>query len=465
MPLIKNQSVVLDIIDFSFEGLGVAKLDGTAIFVYNAIVGEKVRAKILTVKKHYAFAKTEEVLTASSDRVTPPCEYFPRCGGCTLQHLSYERELDFKKDLIRQAFNKENISIDGLSFNIVASNSEYHCRNKCSLPIRKGKNNDIQIGFFRKKSHEIIDINECVLQSHSIKELIFELKEWMNANKILPYYEETHSGNLRHITLRILGGKAVVCLVGTKPLLKTNITNFTNVLYKIFNGNFSLYYNYNPDKTNVIYGKEFNFLSGTDEPIETDGLLLRVHPAGFFQVNDYIRKKLFNRVEELVKKTGAKVIIEAYAGQGVLASKLHKTADKLYAIEICKESIDAGLEMKELNAINNLHYIQGDCGTELDNLFNSIQKNSSKEVEKIHFQNNISNSLLILDPPRSGVCQKVLSTVKTHLPPYIIYISCNPATLARNIATLLPYYKITHLEAFDMFPKTTNVETLVMLEH
>ncbi|MCL2847827.1 MAG: 23S rRNA (uracil(1939)-C(5))-methyltransferase RlmD [Firmicutes bacterium] len=476
MQLTKNKTITLDIIDLSFKGLGVAKHNGSTVFVHNAITGDKVKAKILAIKKQYAFAKVEEILIASKYRVNPSCKYFLKCGGCSLQHLSYEKELDFKKNLILQAFQKENITLPDIPFEIISSETEYQYRNKCSLPIRQGKSNKIEVGFFRKKSHDIIDIDECILQSVSIKELILELKNWMIANKILPYCEQTHTGNLRHITLRILNDNITVCLVGKENINKNVFILFSHILNKIFNGNFSLFYNYNPNKTNVIYSKDFVFLAGKDEPIEIDGLKLKVHPAGFFQVNDFVREQLFNKVEELAKQTNSSTIIEAYAGQGVLASKLSKAkvADKFYAIEICNESITAGLEMVKLNNINNLQFIEGDCGVELGKLLKNLigtPRCASPTIKQLDFVGdahlgvpNNQNPLLILDPPRSGVCDNVITAIKTNPPPYIIYISCNQNSLARDISTLMPHYKITHITAFDMFSQTVNIEALIMLE-
>ena len=451
----KNDSVKADIVELSFEGLGVAKIDGRTVFVYDALPNEKVKANVMAVKKRHAFAKVSEVLSASPDRVKPPCAYFPKCGGCVLQHMTYAKELAFKKEWFARAFAEEGITLAEIPlqtpFTVQPSDTEYGYRNKCSLPIRSGKGGSVQVGFFRKKSHEVIDISECLLQLPSIAELLTVLKDWINGElggkKIEPYHEETHSGNLRHIALRVIGGKAVVCVVGTAAAHTIDFSAFSQALANLFNGNFALYYNRNPDKTNVIFGKEFTLIAGEDTPIAVDGLLLRVHPAGFFQVNDNVRQKLFAAVQAAVQKTKPHTVIEAYAGQGVLAAKLSNLAQKLYGIEICPESIESGIEMTRLNGINNLHFVAGDCGVELGKL-----------LKRLH------EPFLILDPPRGGLCEKALGAVLKNRPKDILYISCNPVSLARDIAVWLPHYRLAHLEAFDMFPKTLNVETLAVLE-
>jgi len=431
--LVKNQIISLDIIDYSHEGLGVAKIDGLVIFVHGALKGEKITAKILSVKKGYGFAKVEEVLVLSKERVTPLCKFFPKCGGCGLQHMSYKEELDFKKGLIKGASE------------IVPSLAEYHYRNKCALPVRKGKSGEILIGFFRKKSHEVVDINECVLQNNPIRELVAGLKSWMQENNILPYSEESHTGDIRQITLRVLENQTIVTLVGTKKNL--HVLSFAKVLQNIYGENFALYYNYHPDKSNVIYGKDFVFVAGNDKAVVIDGLAMSVHPAGFFQVNDSVREKMFAYVKSLVAETKAKTVIEAYAGQGVLACKLSKSVDKAIAIEICAESITAGKEMAKQNGITNIEYILGDCGQKLGKVLERVEQ-----------------PVLIVDPPRSGLCTKTLKAIKDSLPPFVLYISCNPNTLTRDLNELLPYYNLTHKKGFDMFPRTANVETVVMLQ-
>jgi len=483
--LVKNQIISLEIIDYSHEGLGVAKIDGLVVFVHGALRGEKITSKILSVKKGYGFAKVEEVLVLSKERVTPLCKFFPKCGGCGLQHMSYKEELDFKKGLITKAlscefslntnqfvgagidrpneFEQNHLCAFGrsmpaptrcfsskvISFNhsleIVPSLAEYHYRNKCALPVRKGKSGEILIGFFRKKSHEVVDINECILQNNSIRELVAGLKSWMQENNILPYCEESHTGDIRQITLRVLENQTIVTLVGTKKNLQA--LSFAKVLQNIYGENFALYYNYHPDKSNVIYGRDFVFVAGNDKAVVIDGLEMRVHPAGFFQVNDSVREKMFAYVESLVAETKAKTVIEAYAGQGILACKLSKSVDKAIAIEICAESITAGKEMAKQNGITNIEYILGDCGQKLGKVLDMVEQ-----------------FVLIVDPPRSGLCVKTLKAIKDSLPPFVLYISCNPNTLTRDLNELLPYYNLTHKKGFDMFPRTANVETVVMLQ-
>jgi len=475
MSLTKNSIVTVDIIDLTFEGLGVAKHDGMAVFVHGALQGEKIKAKILSVKKRHAFARVEEILVASVTRAKPACRYFPKCGGCSLQHMHYTAELEVKKTWIARTLEKKGVVWDTpylkSPFKIVASNLEYRCRNKCSLPIREAKDGSVAVGFFRKKSHEVIDIDDCLLQMGNMRDLVFTLKAWLNGEvdgekrtdkddktsrhkevnvgrKILAYNEEKHTGNVRHITLRMLDNRAVICLVGTQTPHAIDFKPFIERLGALYPSGFMLYYNQNPVKTNVIYGDSYTLIAGDDTPFNVDGLQLNVHPAGFFQVNDYVRQKMFEVVKEWVEEIGAHTVIEAYAGQAVLAAKLSGLAKKVYAIEICPQSIHAGNEMKQLNSIDNIEFIQGDCGIELAKLLKRLA----------------DEPLVILDPPRSGLCEKARSAVATARPTNIMYISCNPDSLARDIASFGTGYATVHMRAFDMFPKTLNVETLVWLQ-
>jgi len=454
MSLNKNTIITVDIVDFTFEGLGVAKFGELAVFVHGAVIGDKAKIKILAVKKRYAYAKVEELLSASSIREKPKCQHFGKCGGCSLQHINYNAELNFKKKLISDAFNKANINTTNPNSEIIIHNSkEYNYRNKCSLPIRRGKEGEILIGFFRKKSHDIINIVECPLQSTPVAPLVAALKSWILSSGTTPYCEQTHTGNLRHITMRSIGGKTVICLVLNETRGRSkyfNLATFASALEKLYGDNFTLWVNYNTNKTNVIYGSKFSLAASNDTPVLLDGLQLKVHPAGFFQVNDNVREMLFNYVETLTKDIGANTIIEAYAGQGVLAAKLHKYASVVFAIEICKESIESGREMAQLNGIKNLNFVLGDCAIELGKVLSKILKKEN-------------NTMLILDPPRSGLCNKTIAAVATTPPPHIIYISCNPLSLARDIAALSPQYRIADITAFDMFAKTLNVETVVHL--
>ena len=445
----------LKIEKLNHDGVGVATHNGKTVLIGGVAKHEIVNVKVLSVKKNVAFAKRVSYFArAHSNRANPKCDVFGKCGGCTLQHLSYVTELEFKRDMIIETLELEQIKLKA-PLNITASKPDYYYRNKLSLPIRQGAGHKYLIGFFRKRSHEVIDITDCHLQSFSPSSIIATLKRLMHKFSLAPYDEKNHVGDLRHFTMRKIGGKAIVCLVGLNSTLHIEFAKeFTFELKNLFGANVDFYYNYNPDVTNSIFNNapaSFTLLAGDKAPVVVDGLKMHVHPAGFFQVNDYIRAKLFELVHDLVVKSNASTVIEAYAGQGVMAAKLAPLVKKAYAIEIALESVVSGRELAKLNNIKNLEYILGDCALELNKLLTDFNKGILKETT------------LILDPPRSGVYSEVVNAILQNTPNTIIYVSCSPTTLARDLKKFLPLYEITHAHALDMFSKTCNVETVVCL--
>jgi len=443
----KNQIIESEVVDFCMDGGGIIKVGTVPIFVPQAIVGEKVKVKILAVKKSLCYGKLEKILTPSPNRIKPKCVYFSKCGGCDLQHINYETQLKFKENLIKNTFKK----IAGLevSVNVVGGNP-YHYRNKLSLPVRQGKDGKTEIGFFRKNSHDVIDVSECLIQKHSIKELIASCKKYMSDNDIKAYCEKTHSGDIRHISLRQLGSQTIVTLVGLNKNLN-RFKDFAQSLKTLYGDGFALYYNCNPVKTNVIYGEEFVLLGGNLNEIDYMGLKIKVHPASFFQVNDEITQKLYSHIIEHIKSLNISSAVEAYSGQGILASKLSEFLDKVYAIEINESSIADGENNKIRNKITNLEFIQGDCADKL------------KRYEKGDCP--LFRTAMILDPPRSGLDDRVIDTILNSNIQDVVYVSCSPQTLARDIKKLSNQYNIKNITVFDMFANTKNCETVVFLSH
>ncbi len=446
MNLKKNDIIEVDITDFGICGEGVAKAGPLPVFVRGAIKGERVRAKIVSVKPKFAFAVIDGIIKKSPDRVLPPCPVFSKCGGCDTQHLSYESELKYKLTSAQNTLKK----ISELDINISAvtpSSKEYNYRNKLSLPVRRGTDGEIRIGFFRKRSHAVVDTDDCILQTESVKELIAGFKDYTQKNGLTAYCEETGGGDVKHITVRFLGGVNVVTIVGT--LKNAGIfKDFLSVLNGIYGpGRTALYYNENNLGNNVIYSKNFSFLGGVNEPIAVDGLKVRIHPAAFFQVNDNVRNALYSHTERIAINTNATTAIEAYAGAGMLAMSLSKKFKEVYALEISPAAVESGEEIKKLNGIENVRFICGDCEEKLPEILSKAGK----------------DCVLILDPPRAGIDGKVIESVLTALPKNIIYISCNPATLGRDLGLLKTAYQIKDVTLFDMFPKTANVETVARL--
>lgn len=472
-PFMRNDIIELNVTDIGINGEGIAHVDGYTVFVKGALKGERVKAKVILAKPTYAIAILEKIVKTSDVRVKPECEYFGKCGGCTMQHLKYGSQIECKNNFVMSAFKK--IAKLGVQIDeTIVSDKTYRYRNKLSLPIRanalsntkkrkqaeleKGSRYvakeqvphcNVKVGFFRAGTHDVIDIDDCRLQMTSYGELIRELKNYMTDRNIAGYDELTGEGDLRHITIRFLEGKQTVCLVGLDKDGR-KYTSFGRILEKLYGENYALFYNHNAENTNAIYGKNFMFLCGKNEPVSVDNLILDIHPAGFFQVNDFIRGELYEAVSALVAAQNASCVIEAYAGAGTLACKLAKSAKKVYAIEVNKDSVIAFNNIAKLNNITNVEMIKGDCKDELVNLLKSGKVDAD-------------NTVLILDPPRAGISQAEAAAIENSGIKHIIYVSCSYSSLARDVKNIGDKYEVALLKTFDMFPQTSGIETLAML--
>lgn len=445
----KNDKLILDIIDLSVEGQGVARYEGLAIFVKNALLGERVSATILSVKKTYCYAKTDTILLPSNDRVTPACPHFFKCGGCTLMHMSYAAQKKFKENKLNNTLKKiGKVDVDKIdSVHVIESSRELCYRNKLSMPVREvdGK---ISAGLFRGNSHDLIPMEKCLLQTEKTLAPVKILLDYMNENVVSAYNETTGRGTVRHIVVRAVSDITVVTIVLNDRKLK-NADKLSNSLKEKID-NVSLYYNYNTKNNNVILGDEFVHISGEPCPkITLQGLSVQIHPASFFQVNDDIAFKLFNAVTDIVKNISPDVVVDAYSGAGFMTMLLSRYAKKAYGIEIVPEAVADAKNNAAANGITNIDFILGDCAEKLPPLISGLKD------EKF---------CLVLDPPRKGCDEKVINSILLSAPKNIVYISCDPATLSRDICRLSDKYKVTLIKPFDMFPQTPHMETLALLE-
>jgi 23S rRNA (uracil1939-C5)-methyltransferase len=461
--LIKNQEATLLIDNTGINGEGIGRFEDITVFVPYALTGEKVRAKILLVKKNYAVAKLIEVLTPAEERDRPKCPVFCRCGGCQLQHIRYGNQLKIKTNIVSDCFKK----IAGLNPEVapcIKSSFKYNYRNKLALPVADS-NGLIFTGFFGANSHNIVPIDDCPLHPDWAEKIIASLKDFMWACKIKGYNERNHSGIIRHVIARELNGQIMITLVINADEL--NCMYFIKALKKIF-PSFGLYLNINKEITNVITGDKYIHVFGsTVLKDEYNGIKYTVGPDSFMQVNNSIKDKLYYKVLDYVKEFPDSTVIDAYSGTGLLAAQMAKFCDKVYTIEISKEAHAAAEQLISANNIGDkMENIQGDCALHLPKLLAKLEK---------------KNTVLLLDPPRKGVDKDIIKAVIKHKPKSILYISCNPATLARDIGYICgtldidkestsPHaenfnnlYQITSVQPFDMFPQTKHVECLVLM--
>lgn len=438
----KNTVVEVTVDNLGINGEGVARYNGKAVFIKNVLPGERVRAKIIFSKPSFCHAIVLEYLSKSKGRVAPACPLFPKCGGCNLQHLNYDEQLLYKQDLVKSTL----IHVGKIDFPVdstVASDKVLRYRNKMSLPVREGKNG-VEIGLFASASHRVIPCEDCLLQPTWNKVLIDLLKTFIRNNKISCYNEETKKGTLKHFVVREVEGCLYVTLVVTKQI---KADAFADMLADKFNS-FVLYQNVNTMDNNVILSDKWHVVKKRNEPKLIEGVLANIHPAGFFQVNDYIRRKMYEKVAYVLKNHDTNVVIDAYSGAGILTSFFASFAPIVYGIEINKQAHESATELAKNNGLDNMRPILGDVKDKIGDILDE------------HIGKNIA---LVLDPPRSGCDKSVIEKINDYDGiTNLVYISCNPATLARDLS-LLTSYKILSVTPYDMFPQTVNVETLVIL--
>ena len=434
----KNNKYVVDIIDYGSNGEGIAKIDGFIVFVPFTIVGERAEILIVQVRKDFAFAKVLNIIKSSPYRIEPKCEYFGKCGGCQLQHIEYKEQLKYKKQYVQNCLKK----YAGIDVNIndcVPSNKEYNYRNKFSFPVDK-INGEIVVGMYRIGSHKLVPINNCALQENC-KNIIKNFKKYANKYN-LKVYNDTKLHGVKHIVCRNYNKNNLLSVVTTQKT--QNIQSVCENMYST--GDFTgIVANINTKDSNVILGDKNILLQGKDSIlIEEYGLKYYINNQSFMQVNNYIKGLMYDEVLKQINSVD--IVVDAFSGAGVLSAIIAKKCKQVYGIEIVKDAVKTANELAKNNNINNLYNICGDCAIELPKLLNDIGK-----------------CTLVLDPPRKGCDNKTLVAINRSLPDKIIYISCNPATLARDLKVLMLNYNVNSITPFDMFPQTANVETLVVL--
>ena len=444
LKLEKNDVITLEIESFGAFGEGVSHALGMAIFVPYACPGEVVEAHVLSVKKGYAYAKLVKVLEQSKTRREPKCEHFYRCGGCDLQHVDYKTQLELKVSSVRETLKRVG-GIEAKDIQIVSS-PEYGCRNKLTLPFTD--NGKVALGFYSERSHRVVAITACPLSAWS-EDVITLFTAWANEYKLPVYDENSGRGVLRALSVRVVGEKFMFTLVATTSKIN-GISDLSDRIKKDYPDSI-FYININPKKTNVVLGSESELIHG-DEKLEGEavGVKYSLSPLSFAQVNDEVRDKLYREVYSDIDE-GA-TVVDAYSGTGVMSVLVSSKAKEVYGIEIVKDAVaDADVTARKNGVADKITNTAGDCAVILPPLLDKLRKNGAHNIN------------LILDPPRKGCDDTVLQAVLKSLPDKIVYVSCNPATLARDLKKLSEHYSVDKIKLFDMFPQTKHVESLVCL--
>lgn len=445
----KNEEYIVDIIDNGYQGEGIAKIDGIPVFIPNAIQGEEAKIKILKVLKSMAYGKVISVLKESNRRNVVDCAIFSTCGGCSLRHIKYSETLKLKKAIVENNIKKAgllNVTVN----DCIGMQNPYNYRNKLQYPVGlvDGKP---EMGIFAERSHRIIPTRKCYIQNTLIQSIANDIYRFILENNIPVYDEERHLGEIRHIYIRIgIKTNQVLVVIVTNS---TTITKEKELVKHIVEGHpevKTIVKNINSKQTNVILGNQNEVLFGNGY-IEDEllGYIFKISPMSFYQVNPVQTEVLYTKAIEKAELTGEETIFDLYCGIGTIGICASKNAKKLIGIETIPEAIEDAKENAKLNKIENAEFIVGNVEEELPKL-----------IEKA----KITPDVVFLDPPRKGCDKKTLETILQVEPKKIIYISCNSATLARDLKILESKYKIGNVQPVDMFPYTTHVECVAPLK-
>jgi len=450
VPVEKNRDYIMTIDNMGYEGEGVGKIDNFTVFAAGAIVGEKVNVKIVKTSKSFAFGKLLEILEPSGSRVEPVCSIYKNCGGCNLQHIDYRGQLDFKTNRVIQAINRIGKLEDVKIHPTLGMENPYNYRNKVQLPI-SNVDAQVKIGFYAARSHDIINMETCFIQDSAADIVVKLTRQWIKEFNIQTYNEETHSGALRHIMIRkgFKTGEIMVVLVTNGKDLPHK-EEFIAIMTKKIQGLVSIVQNINSEKTNVILGLHCVTLWGKDSITDYIGeYKFEVSPLSFFQVNSLQTEVLYNKALEYANLSGGEVVLDAYCGTGTISLFLSKTAKKVYGVEIVAEAIENAKKNAKENNISNTEFILGEAENVIPKLIRS----------------GVRADVVVVDPPRKGCDKSLLEAISSMEPRTIVYVSCDPGTLARDLGILDELgYKTLEIQPVDMFSQTAHVECIALIK-
>ncbi len=449
----KNKEYIFDIISQGYDGEGIAKIDNKyPIFIEGALKGEKVKVRIVKVNKNFAYGKLMEVLEASEERVNPPCAIYKRCGGCKLQHASYKAQLDFKWDRVKDCVSKIGKLDPSIVKYPLGMENPWRYRNKVQLPIGL-INGEVKIGFFAPRSHDIIDMESCLIQDEIGDKVVKLTREWIEKFNIRPYNvdgEYDEKGIVRHIMIRrgFTTNEVMIVLVTNGEKLPHK-EEFVDLMVKNIPGIKSVIQNINSKKTNVILGLESKTLWGEDTISDYIGdFRFNISPLSFFQVNPIQTEVLYGKALEYANLTGNEEVFDAYCGTGTITLFLSQKAKKVYGVEIIPQAIDnAWINAKE-NKVENVEFFVGESEVVIPDLINK----------------GVKADVVVVDPPRKGCDKKLLDAITNIDAKKIVYVSCDPSTLGRDLQVLEENgYKTLEVQPVDMFPNTAHIENVALL--
>ena len=461
MSYVKNQILEVNIIDMSENGEGIGKVDGYTLFVKDALIGDRVKVGLTKVKKNYAFARVVEIINPSDYRIEPPCAYHKQCGGCQIMAMSYDAQLKYKEnkvknDLVRiGGFDKE--FIESISEPIIGMDNPYRYRNKAQYPIGMSRDGEIIAGFYAGRTHSIIANTNCYLGVEENKQILERVILFMNENGIIPYDEKTGRGTVRHVLIRkgFTTGEIMVCIVINADSLKAS--EYLVDMLKDIPEMTSICININKKNTNVILGDKCKTLWGEDTISDYIGdVKFKISPLSFFQVNPVQTKKLYEKAMEYAGSDGSlsgKNVWDLYCGIGTISLFLARKAAHVTGVEIIPQAIEDAKENARINSIDNADFYAG-----------AAEELAPKLLAGDGYKKSVPD-VVVVDPPRKGCDESLLSTILSVKPEKVVYVSCDPATLSRDLKILCESgeYKLNKVCPVDQFPNSIHVETVCLL--
>lgn len=447
----KNDIVELEILDNGMNFEGIARVDNKVVFVPDAIKGEKVLAKIIKVNNSFCIGKIQEIKEKSHRRAEPFCSVYKRCGGCSGQHISYQSQLEIKRDLVKATLDKQKVEYKEIT-SVVGMGVPFTYRNKAQYPVRKNVNGEDKIGFYAKRSHDIIENEECLIQNEEIDKLSKEVFKLLLLKGFTGYNEQDNTGDIRHILIRRgyhTSEIMVVIIVNKKEIFDD--VRMEEVVEILKNNNEeikSIVLNLNTSKTNEILGKDEKIIYGSGYITDYIGKYkYYISSKSFFQVNTIQAEVLYSTLKELLELKGDEILFDLYSGVGSIGIFLSDSVKQVYGIEIEEQAVKmANMNLQE-NRVQNAEYIAG-----------SVE---SKIVE--YEKRNIKPDVIVVDPPRKGLDLNSIEYILKFKPKKIGYVSCSPATFARDLKLLSSQYDVGTVVPVDLFPNSEHIENVTVL--
>ncbi len=462
----KNDMVTVKIEDMGTDGEGIGKVEGFTLFIKDAIIGDEIEARITKAKKQYGYARVEKVITPSPFRVQPVCEFHKQCGGCQIQAMDYDKQLEFKENKVKNNLLRiggfEEGFIESIMEPIVGMKEPYRYRNKAQYPMGTDREGNLITGFYAGRTHSIIANTQCYLGKEENKEILEAILDYMRENGVTAYNEESGEGLVRHILIRtgFTSKEIMVCLIinANTPKALPNQDKLLEILSK-YDGMTSVSINLNTEKTNVIMGPKVFTIWGSPTITDTlhikgdknQGLTFKISPLSFYQVNPVQTEKLYSLALDYAGLTGEETVWDLYCGIGTISLFMATKAKKVYGVEVIPQAIDDAKENALRNGLTNAEFFVG---------------KAEEVLPEKYEQEGIYADVIIVDPPRKGCDEACLSTMLKMGPKRIVYVSCDSATLARDLKILCEGgYELKRVRAVDQFPHTGHVECIIMMHH